>query len=102
MVKTNELKKGVRIQLRATGLSGPVGWYATITDNAKGTIRQAEVEGLYTEIGSVYSHDIMRAMLWVGWPDEAARTPDSLYQWVKVEHTPAQLKCQKMNQEMFG
>lgn len=88
MVKTNELKKGARVQLRPNGFSGPVGWFATITDNQKGTIRQAEVEGLYKEIGSVYAHDIMRAQV------------NGV--WVDVAHTDAQLKCRKMNAGLFG
>lgn len=50
-MKTNELKKGDRILLRN-------GWYGTIKDNMKGNTRLAEVEGYFTEIGSVYSHDI--------------------------------------------
>ncbi len=50
-MKTNELKKGQRVLLRN-------GWYATIEDNKKGNIRMATVEGFYTEMGSVYSHDI--------------------------------------------
>lgn len=80
-VKTNDLKKGARIQLAN-------GWFGTIKDNKRGNIRLAEVEGLYTEIGSVYSHDIVRAEV-----DGA---------WVEVEHTPAQVKCRKLNEELFG
>jgi len=48
---TNDLKKGHAVRLAN-------GWYAEIADNKKGTIRMAKVYGLYTEIGSVYSHDI--------------------------------------------
>ncbi len=51
-MKTNDLKKGDRVQLRN-------GWYATIADNAKGNTRIATVEGHVTETGSVYSHDIV-------------------------------------------
>jgi hypothetical protein len=50
-LKTNDLKKGDRVQLRN-------GWLATIEDNLKGNTRMATVEGSVTEIGSVYSHDI--------------------------------------------
>jgi hypothetical protein len=84
-VKTNDLKKGTRIQLRN-------GWYATIADNAKGNIRMADVEGDFREIGSVYSHDILRAYL------QARRDGahmDALYAWIEVEHTPAQIKLRK-------
>lgn len=35
------------------------GWYGTIMDNAKGNMRMVDVEGLYRETGSVYSHDIL-------------------------------------------
>lgn len=80
MVKTNDLKKGVRIQLSN-------GWYGTLADNMKGNIRMAEVEGFYTEIGSVYAHDIVLARI-------ADETPEGFH-WEHVEHTPAQLKLKK-------
>lgn len=70
-MKTNELKKEVRIKLRN-------GWEAVIKDNQKGNTRMCEVYGHYTEIGSVYSHDIVKAQI--------------NGQWVDVEHTPAQLE----------
>ena len=73
---TNDIKKGMRIQLRNS-------WYATMADNAKGNIRMAEVEGFFTEMGSVYSRDIARV-----------QTPDGF--WHSVEYTPAQLKLKKM------
>jgi hypothetical protein len=74
-MRTNDLKKGTRVQLRC-------GWYATIADNAKGAVRMCDVEGDVREIGGVYSHDIMRALVADG------SVP---HQWVEVEHTPAQL-----------
>ena len=74
-MKTNDIKKGMKIQLNN-------GWFATMFDNKKGNIRMAEVEGIYTEIGSVYAHDIARVKV-----NEA---------WVPVEHTPAQLKLKSM------
>jgi hypothetical protein len=80
-MKTNELKKGVRIELRN-------GWEATLLDNAKGNIRYALVEGYYTESGSVYSHDIVRALV------------NGI--WELVEHTPKQAKCKKMVENIFG
>jgi hypothetical protein len=79
-VKTNDLKKGTRIQLAN-------GWYGTISDNAKGNIRMAIVEGTYTENGSVYSHDIVRAVV-------------NGY-WFKVKHTDKQLACKKMVGKLF-
>ena len=51
-MKTNDMKYGTRILLAC-------GWQATLKDNAKGATRVAEVEGFYTEIGSVYTHDIV-------------------------------------------
>jgi len=74
-MKTNELKKGDRVQLRN-------GWYATIADNAKGNTRIATVEGFVTETGSVYSHDIVRVVY-----TRSATTESTV-----IEHTPAQDK----------
>ena len=78
-VKTNDLKKGARIRLRN-------GWYGTIYDNMKGNTRLAEVEGFCTEIGSVYSHDIMSAF--VGG------------EWRPITHTKKQLQCRTMTKAM--
>lgn len=74
-MKTNDIKKGTYIHLRC-------GWYATMWDNKKGNTRMCEVEGLYTELGSVYSHDIMQAFI------------DT--KWVDIEHTESQLKTKKL------
>ena len=79
-MKTNDVKKGTRIQLRN-------GWYATMWDNMKGNTRVANVEGYVTEAGSVYAHDI------VSYQDGN--------EWFPVEHTPAQLKLKKQV-ESFG
>lgn len=73
-MKTNDLKKGTRVKLRN-------GWEADIFDNAKGNTRMAKVYGFETEIGSVYSHDIV-----------AAQSPIDGKSWMTVEHTPAQIK----------
>ena len=78
--KTNDIKKGTRLKLRN-------GWEADMYDNVKGNIRMAKVYGIYTEIGSVYSHDI------VAYKDENG-------EWQDVEHTQAQHKCKKMNDAM--
>lgn len=72
---TNDLKKGDRIQLRN-------GWQAKIEDNMKGNTRLCTVYGDFTEMGSVYSHDIMHKI-----------NPDGSI--VMIEHTPAQVKLQK-------
>lgn len=72
---TNELKKGTRVQLRN-------GWMATILDNKKGNTRVCEVEGDYTEMGSVYAHDIVTCYLFDG-------------SCVPVEHTDKQIKLRE-------
>jgi len=82
-MKTNDLKKGARILLRN-------GWYGTIADNARGNIRMATVEGVYTETGSVYAHDIVKA-----------QAPGSKL-FEDVEHTPAQLKLREQVEGIFG
>ncbi len=74
---TNDIKKGTRVELRN-------GWQATMMDNKKGNVRTAEVEGIYTEIGSVYAHDIVMVQT-----DSEADT------WEIVEHTKAQIKMFK-------
>ena len=76
-MKTNDIKSGYKIKLSN-------GWNATMYDNKKGNTRMAEVEGLYTEIGSVYSHDI-----------KSVFNPAS-NAWENVEYTPAQLKLKSM------
>ena len=53
-VVTNDLKKGDLVMLRN-------GWQARIADNRKGDTRLCTVYGFETEMGSVYSHDIMCA-----------------------------------------
>lgn len=57
-------------------------------DNRKGNIRLAEVEGIVTETGSVYAHDII-----------AVRCFDY---WQPVEHTEKQQKARDLNVALFG
>jgi len=73
-MKTNDLKKGARIMLRN-------GWEADMWDNMRGNTRVALVYGFETEAGSVYSHDIVRALV--------------NGTWIMVEHTPAQKKLRE-------
>lgn len=80
-MKTNDIKKGMRIRLRN-------GWYATMQDNKRGNIRMAEVEGIYTEIGSVYGHDIISVLVGDAWQE--------------VEHTEAQRKALQINDVLWG
>lgn len=79
-VTTNEIKKGHRIMQRN-------GWFGTMVDNARGTIRMAEVEGYVTEMGSIYAHDIVLAQI-----DDV---------WYVVEHTKAQLELKKRVERMM-
>lgn len=80
-MKTNDLKKGMRVQLNN-------GWYGTVADNAKGNIRDVRVEGYETETGSVYSHDIMYYV------DEQGNK-------TRIEHTAAQLALQRDVEILF-
>jgi hypothetical protein len=72
---TNDLKKGARVKLRN-------GWFATVMDNGRGNTRVCEVEGMYTEIGSVYAHDIV-----IHYPTIGSS--------VVMEHTDKQLKLRE-------
>ena len=82
-MKTNDIKKGVRFRLMN-------GWYATMRDNKRGNTRMAEVEGMYTEIGSVYAHDIISAQF----GEEGC--------WIDIEHTKAQIKLRKTVEEFYN
>jgi hypothetical protein len=88
-MKTNELKKGVRVRLRN-------GWEATIKDNMRGNTRLAEVYGYHTETGSVYAHDIEYVINEVDDNGHARR------EYVPVEHTKAQLKLKAQVNALFG
>ena len=72
---TNELKKGDMVMQRN-------GWKARLEDNMKGNTRLCTVYGDFTEMGSVYSHDILYKM-----NDDGSRTI--------IEHTPAQTKLRE-------
>jgi hypothetical protein len=78
---TNEIKKGTRFRLRN-------GREATMEDNRKGNIRMATVEGVCTEMGSVYAHDIVSVLI-----GEA---------WQPVTKTDKQAKCRALNHALFG
>lgn len=72
-VKITDIKKGARVELRN-------GWFATVMDNCvKQHTRVCNVEGFVTEMGSVYSTDIVRVLTDSG-------------NWAKVEHTDGQRK----------
>lgn len=89
MVRTNDLKKGTRIKLAN-------GWFATIEDNKKGNIRLATVEGLDTEMGSVYAHDIVQARVQTDFKANGG------YEWQAVEHTAGQVQARRFNGALFG
>jgi hypothetical protein len=82
-VNTNDIKAGTNIILAN-------GFNATMKDNKRGNIRVCEVEGYHTELGSVYAHDIVKAY------DPVKE------EYVKVIHTPAQLKCKSLNAALWG
>jgi hypothetical protein len=76
-MKTNELKKGTRVQLAN-------GWEANILGSARGTSCLCQVHGLVDEGGSVYSHDI------ISYKDDKGNWRND------IEYSPAQLNCKKM------
>ena len=49
---TNSIKKGMGVKLRN-------GWYGIMADDMRGNTRIVDVDGMYREMGSVYSHDIV-------------------------------------------
>lgn len=79
MVLIENVRKNDRVQLKN-------GWYATVLDNkGAASVRLCKVEGLYTDIGSVYATDIDRV-----------QTNASTDEWSKVTHTANQIKAAKM------
>jgi hypothetical protein len=84
---TNDLKKGTKVKV--IGLGVPC--TGVIMDNAKGNIRMVDVHGsevgMFDEMGSVYAHEIVEA--------------EVNGEWVKVEHTPAQLKLKAQVNQIF-
>lgn len=78
-MKTNDLKKGDRVDLRN-------GYCAIIEDNKKGNIRLAKIFGAYTEIGSVYAWDIISCF--------AGNSISS------IELTDSQIKAQKLTKSL--
>ena len=75
MIQTKELRKGTMVTLRN-------GWEARLEDNnTKGHTRYATVFGIYEELGSIYTTDIVSA------------TVKGLE--VQVQHSPSQLKAAK-------
>ena len=85
---TNEIKKDMKIRSVQLGL--PV--TGIMMDNKKGDTRLVDVKGsevgLFDEIGSVYSHDIVAVEV------------DG--EWKVVEHTPKQLKLKETVKSFFN
>ena len=81
---TNDLKKGDLVRLRN-------GRQARIADNRKGDTRLCTVYGQFeTEMGSVYSHDIMQLVNEV---DGA---------WTRITHTEKQAKVKEWSDALFS
>ena len=85
-MKTNDIKKGMVVKLNN-------GWFGIMADNMKGNTRMVDVDGMYREMGSVYSHDIVKA-----WTTKIKLGSDIMLngldqeKWEWVEHTPKQLE----------
>lgn len=82
MITTNEIKKGTVV--KSVQLGPPV--TGIMMDNMKGDRRLIDVKGseigMFDEIGSVYSHDIVMAQI----GDK----------WIEVEHTKKQLELKEL------
>ena len=90
MIPIADVRKGVRVQLRN-------GLYATVADNTvKHNTRTATVEGNFTETGSVYSTDIVRARV-VG---TGLKVTDQGTVWLEVAHTKPQLEASTLRKSM--
>ena len=85
---TNEIKKGMKI--RSIQLGVPCS--GIMLDNMKGNTRLVDVKGsevgLFDEMGSVYSHDIILVEV------------DG--RWVEIEHTDKQKKLSQQVSNLFG
>lgn len=81
-MKTNDLRKGDYVELRN-------GWKARIEDNKKGNTRMATVYGDFTEMSSIYAHDIVYLI------------DSDTGEKFNIEYTDAQLALQR-NIEAMG
>jgi len=79
-MKTNDLKKGANIILRN-------GYKARIEDNKKGNVRMCTVFGEFIEMGSIYSHNIIKYLDYNTWRND-------------IEYTKDQLKCKLLNEAL--
>ena len=87
-MKTNEIKKGMKI--KSVQLGTPV--TGIMMDSLRGNTRMIDTKGseigMLDEIGSVYSHDITEV--------------EVVDRWFKVEHTDKQLKLKELVKEHLG
>lgn len=88
---TNDLKKGDYVHQQN-------GWDARIEDNLKGNTRLCTVWGFETEMGSIYSHDIVYA-----YKDSKGMTIDQARKQphVPIEYTESQLKCRQQTSNIW-
>lgn len=91
-MKTNDLKKGTVVLLRD-------GLCARMADNKKGNIRLATVFGFATEMGSVYSHDIVGYVPNSESIKDVSNISKDAFK-TDIEYTDSQIKCRKMNRAM--
>ena len=88
-MKTNAIKKGMVVELNN-------GWFGIMADNMKGNTRMVDVDGMYREMGSVYSHDIIRAWntkLKMGSDIKKQLTYEQVYvDGIDIEHNKKQLE----------
>ena len=87
-MKTNQIKKGMKVKTIQLGKAVT----GTMMDNMRGDTRMIATNGseigMFDEIGSVYSHDIVEVEI----GDK----------WLKVEHTDKQLKLKEYVKDYFG
>lgn len=86
MKKICDLKKGDRVLLADSH------WEADVVERPRGkqpTTVFCNVFGLYTEMGSVYAHDVIAVK-------------DEKGMWEQIELMEKQIACKKMNKELFG
>lgn len=74
----NEIKEG-----RVGYLNN--GWRFTMRDNMRGVVRVAEVEGFFTETGSIYMHDIDYVINDEGEPEAVEFTPAQQKQIAQIK-----------------
>jgi hypothetical protein len=86
-MKTNEIKKGMRI--KSVQLGAPV--TGIMMDNMRGNTRMVSTKGsevgLFDETGSIYSHDIVLVETDSGWEE--------------VEHTEKQIELKNKIKDFF-